>query len=98
MKPFKFFFALSIGIMLFLFFAKVVLMALVAAAFMTIVFGIFRKAKHFFKDLLWEDYEEQDQWNRYGERILPAMKEDFFSDRPNTSKVYLSHHRRIIVQ
>ena len=47
MRPFKMFFGLAIGIMLFLFLAKVIFVAFIAAAIMSIVYAIFRRLKDF---------------------------------------------------
>lgn len=95
MRPFKLFFALSMGIILFLFFAKIVLIALVMAFVMSIVFGVFKKAKRLIKGALWE--EEQDYY--YPEdHSLPVWKEDLFSERPVRGVVYLNNHRSIVVR
>ena len=43
MKPFKFFFALSLGVILFLFFARFAILAFIAAAFLS--FGYFCESR-----------------------------------------------------
>ena len=98
MKPFKFFFALSIGVMLFLFFAKIVLIALIAATVMSLVFGLFRKAKRFFRQLTWE--EERDyRYDLPRDSGLAFWKEDLFTNAtPTKDKIYLANHRTIIIQ
>ncbi|MFK7969020.1 MAG: hypothetical protein AB8F95_01575 [Bacteroidia bacterium] len=47
MRNFKMFFGVAIGIMVFLFVARIAFVALIAAAVMTIGYAIFRKAKSF---------------------------------------------------
>jgi len=99
MKPFKFFFALSLGIILFLFFAKIVLIALVAAFVMSVIFRVFRKMKHFMQRTLWEeDYEEDYDRSYYNEDTLPNWKEALFTNPAVKGKVYLDNHRTIIVK
>lgn len=99
MKPFKFFFALSVGIILFLFFAKIVLIALIAAFVMSLVFGVFRKMKHFVQRTLWEeDYRDGYDKDYYYEKSLPNWKESLFTNPEVRSKVYLENHRTIIIK
>lgn len=99
MRPFKFFFALSLGMILFLFFAKIVVTALIVAAFMSIVFAVFRKAKRFFQRLSWEDESYNYRYEMPRESGLPFWKEDLFTDTPYTKdRIYLANHRRIIVR
>lgn len=99
MKPFKLFFALSLGIILFLFFAKIVLIALIAAFVMSVIYSGFRKMKHFVQRTLWEeDYEEDYFKHYYKEDILPNWKEALFTNPAVKRKVYLDNHRTIIVK
>jgi len=99
MKSFKFFFALSLGIILFLFFAKIVLIALAAAFVMSLIFGVFRKMRHFIQRTLWEeDYEEDYVIGYYNEDTLPNWKEALFTNPAVKGKVYLDSHRTIIVK
>ncbi len=99
MKPFKLFFALSLGIILFLFFAKIVLIALIAAFVMSVIYGVFRKMKRFVQRTLWEeDYEEDDFSHYYKEDTLPNWKEALFTNPAVRGKVYLDNHRTIIVK
>ncbi len=66
MRPFKFFFALSIGIVLFFFIARVLIMAFVLAALMSIPFFIYRKIKRLSR--------RHRHWHREYDRNEP----DFF--------------------
>ncbi len=53
MRPFKFFFVLSLGVLLLFFIGRFVLMALIAAAVLSLGFFIFQKARYFFTRLSW---------------------------------------------
>ena len=67
MRPFKFFFAISIGILFFMFIARFIVTALIIAAFMSVLFFIGRKFKNFLMGLDWESrqrYAYQQQQER----------------------------------
>ena len=55
MRPFKFFFVFSLAVIVFFFVARVLVLALFAAAIMSVVFFAFRKMKNFFRRLQWDD-------------------------------------------
>jgi hypothetical protein len=55
MRPFKMFFGLAIGIILFLFVARVLFFAFIAAAIMSILYAIYRRVRDFIS------------YDRYGE-------------------------------
>ena len=57
MRPFKFFFAISVGLILFFFLARVLFIALLFAGVMSLIFYAVRGIKNFFRRLDWEDYE-----------------------------------------
>lgn len=59
MRPFKFFFAISVGLILFFFVARVLILAFFIAAVMSVLFFVFRKIRNFFRHLAWEDYDEE---------------------------------------
>ncbi len=59
MRPFRMFFGLAIGIMLFFFLAKIVVIAFIAAAVMSIIYAVFRRLKDFIT------------YDRYGEYYIP---------------------------
>lgn len=47
MRPFKMFFGLAIGVILFLFLARIVFIAFIVAAVMSILYAIFRRVREF---------------------------------------------------
>ncbi len=98
MRRFKLFFALALGIILFLFLVKVVFIAVVIALLMSVVFGVFSKIKRFFQSAFLEEYENIYQMDFSSERKRPIWKEDLFTETPIRGVVYLDNHRRIIVQ
>jgi len=59
MTPFKKFFVMAIGIMLLFFVAKVVFMAFVAAAMMSILYAVYRRVRDFIT------------YDRYGKSYIP---------------------------
>jgi hypothetical protein len=74
MKPFKFFFALSLGVILFLFFARFAIMAFIAAAFLSFGYFLVNKVKNFFKRMDWDD--DRDAIHPYyRQRALAAWQE-----------------------
>ncbi len=60
MTPFKKFFVMAIGIMLLFFVAKVVFVAFVAAAIMSVLYAVYRRVRDFIT------------YDRYGESYIPA--------------------------
>ena len=68
MRPFKMFFGLAIGIMLFLFLARIVFIAFIAAAVMSIVYAIYRRLKDFitydrFGEYYMQGYHKESRLN-----------------------------------
>lgn len=62
MRPFKFFFMASVGIIIFLFVARVLFTALIIAAIFSLVYYIGRGIIHFFSKMNWDDrYASQYQ-------------------------------------
>ena len=63
MRTFKMFFALSIGVILFFFVAKVLLIAFIAAAILTLVFGALCRIKYHmqshYEDRYFDHYRRQ---------------------------------------
>lgn len=101
MRPFRFFFGVSMAIILFFFFARLVLWALIAAAVMSVVFHVSRKVKNFFRNLRWEDddYYHRDFRNQY--EVSPRFlkrNEDLFHSFPKRSADFLTDYRSISVQ
>lgn len=70
MKPFKFFFALSLGIILFFFVARFVIVALVLAAVLSGVFFLIQRARYFFSGLGWNQYHP---YHRAEQRSYPRL-------------------------
>lgn len=76
MRPFKFFFAFSLGLIIFLFFARFLILAAIAAAVLSFVFFVFRKIRYFFHHMTWEE-RGYDYRNRYQYRnALPEARYD----------------------
>ena len=82
MRRFKLFFALALGIILFLFLVKVVFIAVVIALLMSVVFGVFSKIKRFFQSAFLEEYENIYQMDYSSEGKRPIWKEDLFTETP----------------
>lgn len=95
-KPFKFFFALALGIMVFFVVARLVIGALFIAAILSVLFFLGKKIKNFFYNLNWR--EESDYYLPQEYRTPPTMllwKEDFFTDFSNRKKAYQNNYRVI---
>ena len=98
MRPFKFFFALSLGIVLFLFFARFVIFALLIAAAMSFIFYIGRRLKYFFRRLDWQEdaYYDRPFRRKYAKRReLPVWKDDLLVHYPGTEKDFIPNSRTI---
>ena len=88
MRPFKFFFMISIGIMAFFFLAKVFIAAFFFAAIMSLIFFVFRSIKHFFLNMNWQDgqyayqrkFSDRDNlndWNQKSESLFNDWENSF---------------------
>lgn len=93
MKPFKFFFALSLGVFFLFFIAKFVIMAAIVAAVLSFLFFVGRKIKNFFRYLTWEDpyYPNSDyRFEGYSDRTpqMRMWKQEFFSDFSRRREAY----------
>ena len=97
MKPFKFFFAVSLGILLFGFLARFVLFALVMAAAFSFIFFIGRRIKNFFQHLNWE---ENGSYRRYHHRRqqLPVWKDDLLLYYPEKRREYQPEYRNRTIE
>ena len=62
MRPFKLFFGIAVGVILFLFVARVAIMAFIIAGIMSIVYAIYRRLKDFIT------------YDRYGEYYIPEYR------------------------
>ena len=98
MKPFKFFFALSLGVMFFFFIARFVVAAFVIAAVMSVVFFIGRKIGNFLRTLAWNGHYKRE-WeyakNQYRSSELPFWKEEFDLNQGNRQRMYEPSYRAI---
>lgn len=66
-SPFRTFFGISVGLILFFFLARVLVTAFFIAAAMSLVFFVFRKIKNFFKYMTWEEreYYQRNSFNSF---------------------------------
>lgn len=90
MKPFRFFFVVSLGIVLVFFLAKFVIAALLMAAVLSLLFFFGRKIKQFFQRMSWEGEGYYDGRERFltgrsnwkGERLMdfPSNRHEAWSD------------------
>ena len=62
MRPFKLFFGIAVGVILFLFIARVAILAFIIAGIMSIVYAIYRRVKDFIT------------YDRYGEYYIPEYR------------------------
>ena len=83
MRPFKFFFAISLAFILFGFLARFIIVALVMAAAFSLVFFLGRKIKNFFRDLSWE---HERRYSRKSQ--LPVWKDDLLLYFPAKRQEY----------
>lgn len=79
MRPFKMFFGLSIGIMLFLFLARVAFVAFIAAGIMSIIYAVYRRIKDFVTyDRYGEYYIQVDNRRRLENRMENEVEPLFY--------------------
>ena len=62
MRPFKMFFGIAVGVILFLFIARVAIMAFIIAGIMSIVYAVYRRLKDFIT------------YDRYGDYYIPDYR------------------------
>lgn len=79
-KPFKFFFTMSMGIMVFLFLARFAIAAFVIAAILSVSYMIGRKLFHFFRGLDWKEQRQRP--------TVPVWKDGLLIEYPNQSPAY----------
>jgi len=93
-RPFKFFFALSLGILAFLFLARFVFVAFLLAAVLSVVFFIGQKIKSFFLNVRWEQgYPSSEEYHRPSS--IPVWKDDLLMHYPNRERSYRQNYRVI---
>ena len=96
MRPFKFFFALSLGVIFFLFLARFLVFALIAAGFLSLLFFVGRKIKNFFHRLDWEEHDIRAPY-RLKQR-KPVWKDGLLLEYPEPEPDYIDEFRKIKVQ
>lgn len=101
MRPFKFFFAFSLGILIFLFFARFLILAAIGAAVLSLIYFVFRKIRYFFGGMDWEERSRYDYGPRYQHRGgLPEVhyeEEPLFYQRERQPE-RLGHFREIEIR
>ena len=95
-RPFKFFFALSLGILAFFFLARLFFGAFLLAAAMSIVFFVGQRIKYFFRNLRWEQYDRSAEDYRTASSI-PVWKDDLLMHYPNKERSYRRNYQVIEV-
>ena len=101
MRPFKFFFALSLGLLLLFFMARFVVMALIIAAVLSTVFFVFRRLRYFFSGMTWEEPRYHRYHNRYIHPRALAQRyyeDNLIWDRPQKEAERLVEYRSIEVK
>ena len=100
MRPFRFFFALSLGLFFLFFVAKFVIMALVVAAVLSTAFFVFRRVRYFLLGMTWEDHRYRYHNHFHTPRGLPEWhyeEEPLFSRKEKQTE-WLTDYRSIEVQ
>lgn len=101
MRPFRFFFVFSLGIMLFFFVARFLIVALIAAAVMSTVFFFARRVKRFFQRMDWDDgYHSHHPYRMRYQRSIPqpVWKDDLLVDYPSRRYEQLPNYQSIEVR
>ena len=99
MRPFKLFFSISLGVIIFFFLARFVVAALFFAAILSVLFYVGRRLRHFFHNLSWQD-EDQDQpmdW-RYSQYALPSQKKEWYFEQFSDPRDFSKIERTIEIQ
>ena len=100
MRPFRFFFALSLGMLLLFFLARFVVGALIIAAVLSTIFFVLRRMRNFFAGMDWEA-SHSPYYNRYNHPR--ALEQSYYEDglvwdRPEKPAERLVSYRSIKVQ
>jgi hypothetical protein len=100
MRPFRFFFALSLGLFFLFFIARFVVMALIVAAVMSTIFFVFRQLRHFFMGMQWEDrrYAYYNRYERPNQLTKQYFEDDLFWSRQERPAERLVDYRSIEVR
>ena len=100
MRPFRYFFGLSLGVLLLLFLARFVLTAFVIAAMLSVAFYIGKRLKNFFLGINWDDEDYVSPRRRFSNHYarrpqVPVWKDDLLMHYPNAQKVTIPNSRTI---
>ena len=99
MRPFKFFFAAALGVLLFFFVAKFVVIAFLIALGLTLVFSVIRRVHAFVTQERWHDHSyypefEKQHLRDYTDCEVGGESLDLGWDR---ERDYLANYRRVEV-
>jgi len=75
MRPFRIFFGFALGIILFLFVARILFFAFVVAAVMSIIYAIYRRVKEFIT------------YDRNGDYYVPAYNNQYYNRRSMNNNI-----------
>lgn len=80
MRPFKMFFGLTVAVILFLFVARVALVAFFIAAVLSVIYAVFRRLKDFitydrYGDHYISPYQNTPYTNQWNDRVEPLFEE-----------------------
>lgn len=83
MRPFKLFFGIAVGVILFFFIARVAIMAFIIAGVMSILYAIFRRLKDFITyDRYGNHYIPRYEMNRPQAQIEYGVEPLFYESQP----------------
>ncbi len=83
MRPFKMFFGITVGIILFLFVARIVFVAFIVAAVMSVIYAVYRRLRDFIT------------YDRYGEYYIPKYNRRHLNYSQNNEVEPLFYGSRI---
>lgn len=99
MRPFRFFFALSLGVIIFMFLARFVLIALFMAVLFSILYYAGRKLYTFFSRLRWDGEEDEDRYDWvYGQNRIGADDRMWYHETPQHRYTFDREYRAIIIE
>lgn len=100
MRPFRSFFLMSLAFFLFLFFARFLIFAFIAAAILTFIAFVIRKISMISRYSYWDD--DRHYWQQEKSYALPRYKEYeeplFYEKERETEFDWLKEYRTIKVQ
>jgi hypothetical protein len=101
MRPFKFFFSISLGVIVFFFLARFIVAALFIAAILSLLFYVGRRLSYFFRDLSWQDdatHNDRSYNWRYSKFALPAENREWYFDQVYEPGEFKENYRTIEIQ